>query len=292
MNYIVIDFEWNQPRLDQKMIREPICFDSEIIEIGAVKLDEEFKPVAEFRKYVRPVFYPIMNGKVSRLTRITSKDVACAREFPDVFEDFLAWCGDEFALMTWGPTDIPVLIENLMMHGYSVGANLPVCYDLQRIFTREVMRYEGQCSLENAITALNITGDRAHDALNDARNTARVCEYLDLKEYMDEYRLVYVDYAQMVLDHAVHSNEERTVIGTFTCPFCGEEVSPHDPWVFGKSASACATCQEGDEFLVNLYHSRISDTEYVYKRIVMEMNDDIWDTYAGRCDKVGMSVCS
>ena len=45
MNYIVLDFEWNQPLTEQDTIIDPFPFDSEIIEIGAVKLDETFAAV-------------------------------------------------------------------------------------------------------------------------------------------------------------------------------------------------------------------------------------------------------
>ena len=38
MQYIVLDLEWNQPRAEQKIITEPILFDSEIIEFGSVKI--------------------------------------------------------------------------------------------------------------------------------------------------------------------------------------------------------------------------------------------------------------
>ena len=36
MNYIVLDFEWNQPLTEQDTISDTFPFDSEIIEIGAV----------------------------------------------------------------------------------------------------------------------------------------------------------------------------------------------------------------------------------------------------------------
>ena len=39
MNYIVIDLEWNQPLSPQRMIREPFNLGGEIIQIGAVKID-------------------------------------------------------------------------------------------------------------------------------------------------------------------------------------------------------------------------------------------------------------
>ena len=45
MHYIVLDFEWNQPLSEKEMLMEPFPFDSEIIEIGAIKLDESFQTV-------------------------------------------------------------------------------------------------------------------------------------------------------------------------------------------------------------------------------------------------------
>ena len=44
MNYIVFDLEWNQSNTGQEIKEIPF----EIIEIGAVKLDEEFKLKGEF----------------------------------------------------------------------------------------------------------------------------------------------------------------------------------------------------------------------------------------------------
>ena len=42
-SYIVLDLEWNQPLNPDSAIREPFFFDSEIIEIGALRLDERFR---------------------------------------------------------------------------------------------------------------------------------------------------------------------------------------------------------------------------------------------------------
>lgn len=38
-SYIVLDLEWNQPMSGQETITRPFRFDSEIIEIGALKLN-------------------------------------------------------------------------------------------------------------------------------------------------------------------------------------------------------------------------------------------------------------
>lgn len=56
MNYVVVDFEWNQACYGKGSENRKIPF--EIIEIGAVKLDENLKEIDRFsrtfvRKYTR-----------------------------------------------------------------------------------------------------------------------------------------------------------------------------------------------------------------------------------------------
>ncbi len=166
-SYIVLDLEWNQPLNPDSAIREPFFFDSEIIEIGALRLDERFRETGSFKTFIRPRFYPHMNGDVVQLTKIRAQDLEKAPEFPRAYAEFMEWCGEDCCLCTWGPDDIPVLMDNLLMHG--MDAEMPCCYDLQRIFGHEIMRDDRQCSLERAMELLKLTPDRAHDALNDAR---------------------------------------------------------------------------------------------------------------------------
>ena len=40
MNYIVLDMEWNQANSYAEMVKDPIMLTGEIVQIGAVKLDE------------------------------------------------------------------------------------------------------------------------------------------------------------------------------------------------------------------------------------------------------------
>ena len=181
---IVLDLEWNQPLDTGGAIREPFFFDSEIIEIGALKLNEQFEIVDEFKTFIKPVFYPVMNGDVVRLTKIRPQELEGAPDFPAAYRAFRDWCGEECCLCAWGTDDIPVLLDNLIMHGLET-ENFP-CYDLQRIFGHEILREERQCSLERAMELLGIRPDRAHDALNDARNTVRVMARMDLAACMEE----------------------------------------------------------------------------------------------------------
>ena len=75
MHYIVLDFEWNQPLSEKEMLMEPFPFDSEIIEIGAIKLDESFQTVDEFKTFIRPQFYPHLSNAVVQLTKIRPQEL-------------------------------------------------------------------------------------------------------------------------------------------------------------------------------------------------------------------------
>ena len=153
-SYIVLDLEWNQPMSGQETITRPFRFDSEIIEIGALKLNNRFEEMSEFKSFVRPVFYPSMNGHVVQLTKIRPQELEKAPDFPAAYAAFRDWCGEDCCLCTWGPDDLPVLMDNLLMHG--LDAALPDGYDLQRIFGHEIMRDDRQCSLERAMELLSI----------------------------------------------------------------------------------------------------------------------------------------
>lgn len=72
---IVLDLEWNQPLDAAAPSREPFSSDSEIIEIGALKLNAQLEVVDEFKTFIRPVFYPVMNGDVVRLTKIRPQEL-------------------------------------------------------------------------------------------------------------------------------------------------------------------------------------------------------------------------
>ena len=50
MSYIVLDLEWNQAMSSNASVfnRLPIHLSGEIIQIGAVKLDDDFCPAEEF----------------------------------------------------------------------------------------------------------------------------------------------------------------------------------------------------------------------------------------------------
>lgn len=55
MRYIVFDLEWNQGYSSKEESEKPLPF--EIIEIGAVKLDENLNVIDSFHRIIKPVVY-------------------------------------------------------------------------------------------------------------------------------------------------------------------------------------------------------------------------------------------
>ena len=179
MNYIVFDLEWNQPSSKDEKITEPIPFCGEIIQIGAVRLDEEFNVTGTFNVMVKPIFYVKMNSVVEKLTGIGDERLKAGTSFFDAYRNFIEFCGDEFCLLSWGGDDITVLKANMKIHGISV-EKFPPTYNLQRIFGRQVAKTKKQVSLEDAVFLLGEPPYLAHDALNDAMSAALVCKHLNL----------------------------------------------------------------------------------------------------------------
>ena len=288
MKYIIVDFEWNQPLSEAEEITQPFCFDSEIIEIGAIRLDENFAYEDEFKAYVKPVFFPYMKARVAGLTKIRMQELEHAPRFPEAYAAFAAWCGDEYCLCTWGERDVPTLMDNMLMHGMETPARL-LCCDMQEIFGSETMRERRRWSLEDAIKLLGLAKDRAHDALNDVRNTCRVCERVDIFPFVDTYLTAFVNYPQdrlsgLITGRSCHSLEEAQQdreLTSLTCPYCGEEILLGD-WIreSDRTFVSCGCCGEGDEFLVRFQQKRRKDTGGLHiSRSAYEMTDLLWERY-------------
>ena len=281
MNYIVFDLEWNQPAWGIPEVTEPLHLTGEIIEIGAVKLDDDFKIVDELCLYITPQYYTNMNQHVVALTKLHGNFLAeNGQPFPEAYARFKEWCGEEYAYMTWSDSDLPQLVENMLLYGIPVD-HLPPCIDIQRIFGREIMRTDRQFSLDAAIEVLHEKGDRAHDALHDARNTVKVINHLDLDAYIEEYAAQ--AFSEQPLGLTYETTEEMLddeALRRFRCPWCGAEAVC-EGWhkLKGKRHFGYARCSEGDEFAVYLRHSRPENGPWHVNRIFYELTDDLWDQY-------------
>ncbi|MCL2343805.1 MAG: exonuclease domain-containing protein [Firmicutes bacterium] len=189
MRYIVVDFEWNQAMSAKSSVFDylPIHLRGEIIQIGAVKLDENLRPAEEFQTDVRPMYFRKMHHKVKKITGFDVDRLRAGISFPEAMEKFMDFCGPDCVFLTWGYDDFGVMEQNLIIHDMDIDwlgrwVNLQIIYNLQTGGDKN------QKSLASAMEHFEIEQTRvAHDALGDAYNTALVCSKLDLESGVAAY---------------------------------------------------------------------------------------------------------
>lgn len=289
MNYIIFDLEWNQCGSESEILTEPVCLPGEIIEIGAVKLNDAFQKTDELRLLIRPRYYPKLHHRIVSLTGLRDKELAeKGLTFPQAYEKFMEFCGEEYSFMTWSRSDLPILIDNMLLYGIDV-SNLPDTYDLQRIFCNEIMRIPRKMALDDALKVLNEKGDIAHDALNDSRNTALVCGHLNLEEYGGEYvSRAFAEQPILTVYESAHAALADEALRQYRCPWCGETVTA-EGWLplNREEFMACGACAEGDELLLTLELIRTAPNRFHPRRVLYEMSDDLWELYCQHRDEAG-----
>ncbi len=213
MNYIVLDLEWNQSPHGKEGTIEHFPF--EIIEIGAVKLDETFCEIGEFHRLISPVAYPQLHFKISEVTQL---DMRLLRQngipFKEAAYQFLEWCGNDFIFVTWGSMDLTELQRNMVYSHMPIPFKKPLLYyDLQKLYSLLYDDGNDKLSLDQAVEALAITFDEDrpfHHALDDAFYTGQVMAKMDFKkvsEYVstDYYRLPQTEQEQIYLTFSAYT---------------------------------------------------------------------------------------
>lgn len=191
MNYIVFDLEWNMgycPHVFSYQGAE-IALRGEIIQIGAVRIDAQGGVLDSFHATLKPRIFRRLHHQITKVTGLTQQALQAGTPIRAGLEHFISWCGADAALFTWGPDDIGVLKQNLFLNALPVLDWPPAYFDLQRIYTTQRPRAEGEgMTLEAVTERLGIPLDGTfHDALSDARYTAAICTYLDLERGAAEY---------------------------------------------------------------------------------------------------------
>lgn len=285
MQRIILDLEWNQAYYDRKTIRG-IQLTGEIIQIGAVKVDDEYRVIDTFKALVKPVYYRELHRKVSQITGLTPEDLKLGFLFKEAMKYFRNWCGNDFCLLTWGPDDLEILAENLLIHKLSPKW-IPTSYDVQRIYSRWYRNEERRHALLDAVAEFDETASQAHDALHDAKNAAIVCRHLDMETAIRDYTSIaplenIYPLSQTEYFRFFSSRDEALddkSITTFSCPFCSATTRSYG-WVTKReSRVGLGICDSGDEFFIRLNFSRASGAKFRPRRLVYELTQERRDRY-------------
>lgn len=213
MNYIVFDLEWNQSPKGKEGAIDHLPF--EIIEIGAIKLDENRNPIGEFQQLVSPSVYSQIHYKISEVTHLDMKTLQ--REgvpFSEAISRFLAWCGKDFWFVTWGSMDLTELQRNMVYFGEEIPFPMPLLYyDLQKLYSLEYHGGDEKMSLDQAVEEMGIPVDEEkpfHHALDDAFYTGQIMAKMGFDQVkafisMDYYRLPEREEDQVILNFPGYS---------------------------------------------------------------------------------------
>lgn len=179
MKYVFVDFEMNAIRSKFKEARA-ICR-SEIIEIGAVMLNDTYEEMAEFRQYVKPEYNEI-SKKYEDLTGVTNEKVKDSPNFFIAMQTFRDWCietsnNDTFCVYAWSDTDLRQIQKEMQLKQIEPEQfNILTTdwFDFQKQFC-DILGLERRISLEVAVGSISKKFEGTmHDALWDARNTAKI----------------------------------------------------------------------------------------------------------------------
>lgn len=174
MNYIVFDLEWNQCSGEQKEV-PGIPF--EIIEIGAVKINDKYVMIEEFNQLIKPSVYQEMHRFTGRLIHLKMQELEQGKPFPEAVKAFLEWCGEEeYMFCTWGNTDLTEIQRNMRYYNMTSMSDGPISFlDVQKLFSLAYEDGRTRRALENAVDFVQMEKDVPfHRAYADAYYTAKL----------------------------------------------------------------------------------------------------------------------
>lgn len=308
MQYVVLDLEWNQAMSSQSSIfnKLPIRLRGEIIQIGAVKLTENFQVGEEFQADVKPIYFRRMHSRVKKLTGFDKERLARGSSFPLVMEAFRNWCGDDCTFITWGCDDKDIMEQNIIIHDLdwdwiSGWINLQLIYNVQTNGGRN------QKALKTAMEESGIEQTRvAHDALGDAYNTALICTKLDMPTGIENYHHALQDLEKrQVAAASAEGNTPPPVawdsfdgyvqradafadprLVEIPCPDCGATLKC-TRWVNqgDKRYMALCSCPEHGSFLVRLKFRHDDSDLWCANRILYRADESMQNFYSTKASK-------
>lgn len=179
MNFIIFDLEFNQGfdfSHSGKVASNTKC-PFEIIEIGAIKLNEQLKPIDTFHSYIKPEIYTQIHPFVKQITKIDINQLMNSLPFNDVYKTFINFINSKHDIFcVWGTVDLKELYRNALYHRLHK-KKLPQKYiDIQSLATTYLNNPNGKTiGLKNAAELLKIPLDiEFHNALHDATYTAKI----------------------------------------------------------------------------------------------------------------------
>ena len=179
MNFIIYDLE-------------ATCWDgfapertSEVIEIGAVRLNSFGEVTGDYNRFVQPILNPLLSHYCKDLTTIEQKDVDRAKKFNIVIEEFQDWLGlfeeEDYLLCAWGKYDKEMLTRDCLLHQVEIDWLEPHI-DIKKQF-QKIKKLNKPWGLKKTIDKEGFEFEGIpHRAISDAINLSKI-----FLKYRDEW---------------------------------------------------------------------------------------------------------
>jgi len=257
-SFIIIDLEWNTCRIGEDK------FLNEIIEIGAVKLDRNLNIVDTFQVFVKPTFGEHLTSMVKKLTHIKNDDLINAPTFKEAYGMFCLWAKKADVLLSFGTSDILVMLENFKIHGMPLFIKFIDGYADMQLFCQNQMQIDTYNMLGLTHMAekleININDMSMHRALDDCKVSAKCFKALygeeELKKYISENTPEF--YAKIQFKNFYTTDLSITGLNKSElhqkCPECGCYLKRFEAWNSKynslRATMICGNC--GKEYLCKI----------------------------------------
>ena len=116
-NLVLFDLEWNIGYKPYNFNYHGVqqTFRGEIVEIGAVKIDEDANVLDTFSIHLRPRIFRKLQHHIAKVTGLTQADLDKGEPIVQGLRRFMQWCGPDAEFAEWGLDDVPVLKQNLFL---------------------------------------------------------------------------------------------------------------------------------------------------------------------------------
>ena len=297
--------EWNQAMSSKSSVfnRLPIHLRGEIIQIGAVRLNDDWTPGEEFQIDVKPVYFNKMHYKVKKLTGIDSARLSSACGFKEAFRLFREFCGEDCTFYTWGYDDKGIMEQNIIIHDLDWDW-IRGWVNLQIIYNMQTEGDNNQKSLSTAMEHFSIEQTRvAHDALGDAYNTALVCSRLDMESGLAGYEnalhrlstrtkpraegeeempdaLEHLTFSGYASRSDAFADEKLTQV---LCPACSQPLAL-SRWISqgDKRYMTLGECAEHGSYLIRVKLRSTEEGEWVANRILYAADEQMVAHYKAK----------
>lgn len=276
MNYIILDLEW-----DSTFFAKQKRFINQILQIGAVKLDEKFEIADTFETTIKSSVSKRVTGRFASLTGITSEIMRNGLPFSEAVEKYNEWVGEDTVTMTWSNSDLYTIIENEENLLDGTKFKIEKYLDLQKYIQSEMqlMGYEdkNQVSLSAAADYIGIKTDDID--FHTAKDDSLVCAYLLKKCYNKERFVPFIKdtsnpeffkrlkFKNYCISNLKDKNIDKRYL-EFKCDKCGNRAKRISKWKY-SNRWFCAdfTCSCGEKFNGRVTFKKTYDDLYVKQKI-------------------------